>query len=122
HMARRPESTRLMILETFRPADAGAAKAGLDRIVSELALHGCCHDIALQPLGVEAIATYLSARLGDHDGAARPQEIAPLLLERTGGNPLFMTSIVSQLARRNAAGRTLSAILAIPRDVRRFID
>jgi DNA-binding winged helix-turn-helix (wHTH) protein/predicted ATPase len=122
HMARRPEPARLMVLATFRPADAAAAKAGLDRIVPELALHGRCQDIALQPLGVEAIATYLSARLGDHDGAARPREMAPLLLERTGGNPLFMTSIVSQLAQRDAAGRTLGAIVAIPRDVRRFID
>ena len=122
HMARRPEPTRLMVLATFRPADAAAAKAGLDRIVSELALHGRCQDIALQPLGIEAIATYLSARLGDQDGAARPREMAPLLLERTGGNPLFMTSIVSQLAQRDAAGRTLGAIVAIPRDVRRFID
>ena len=26
--------------------------------------------------------------------------MAPLLLERTGGNPLFMTSIVNQLARQ----------------------
>jgi DNA-binding winged helix-turn-helix (wHTH) protein/predicted ATPase len=122
HMARRPEPARFMVLATFRPADAAAAKAGLDSIVTELALHGRCQDIALQPLGIEAIATYLSARLGDHDGAAGPRAMAPLLLERTGGNPLFMTSIVSQLAQRDAAERTLGAIVAIPRDVRRFID
>ena len=46
--------------------------------------------------------------------------MAPLLLERTGGNPLFMTSIVNQLAQQE--GRTPSAIVAIPHDVRRFID
>ena len=48
--------------------------------------------------------------------------MAPLLLERTGGNPLFMTSIVNQLARREAPGRTFGAIVSIPHDVRRFID
>ncbi|HUI95411.1 MAG TPA: AAA family ATPase [Xanthobacteraceae bacterium] len=121
HMARRPEPARLLLLATFRPADAAAARVGLDRIVTELALHGRCRDIALNPLGIEAIETYLNARLREHAGAVRAREMAPLLLERTGGNPLFMTSIVSQLATR-AADRTLGAIMAIPHDVRRFID
>ena len=44
------------------------------------------------------------------------------MLERTGGNPLFMTSIVNQLVRRDAPGRTFAAIVSIPPDVRRFID
>ncbi len=56
------------------------------------------------------------------DGAAQLREIAPLLLERTGGNPLFMTSIVNQLAQQNALARTPGAIVSIPHDVRRFID
>ena len=43
-------------------------------------------------------------------------------LERTGGNPLFMTSIVHQLAQSTAAIPTLAAIGSIPHDVRRFID
>jgi DNA-binding winged helix-turn-helix (wHTH) protein/predicted ATPase len=122
HIARRPEPARLMVLATFRPADAATAKAGLDRIVTELALHGWCRDIALNPLGIEAVETYLTARLGDVDCVTRPREMAPLLLERTGGNPLFMTGIVSRLAQSDAAGRTLGAIMSIPHDVRRFID
>ena len=59
-------------------------------------------------------------RLGSDGGAAKLREMAPLLLERTGGNPLFMTSIVNQLAQQD--GRTPSTVVAIPRDVRRFID
>ena len=121
HMARRPDPARLMVLATFRPADAAAAKTGLGGLVTELALHGRCHEISLSPLSLEAIETYLRARLGDGDGLS-PHEIAPLLLERTGGNPLFMTSIVNQLAQRESSGRTLGAIVSIPPDVRRFID
>ena len=68
---------------------------------------------------LQAIESYMEARLGD-DGAVKLREMAPLLLERTGGNPLFMTSIVNQLAQQE--GRTPSAIVAIPHDVRRFID
>ena len=122
HVARRPEPARLMLLATFRPADAAAIKAGLGGIVAELAVHRRCKEIALNPLGLEAIETYLTARLGDVGGAPRLREIAPLLLERTGGNPLFMTSIVNQLAQQDALARTPSAIVSIPHDVRRFIE
>jgi predicted ATPase/DNA-binding winged helix-turn-helix (wHTH) protein len=120
HVARRPEPARLMVIATFRPADVAAAKVGLGGLVTELALHGWCREIALAPLRLAAIASYLEARLGDDGGAAKLREMAPLLLERTGGNPLFMTSIVNQLAQQE--GRTPNAIVAIPRDVRRFID
>ena len=120
HVARRPEPARLMVIATFRPADAAAAKAGLGGLVTELALHRRCREIALTPLGLAAIESYLEARLGDDGDAAKLREMAPLLLERTGGNPLFMTSIVNQLAQQD--GRTPSAIIAIPHDVRRFID
>jgi DNA-binding winged helix-turn-helix (wHTH) protein/predicted ATPase len=118
HVARRPEPARLMVMATFRPADAAAAKVGLGGLVTELSLHGRCREIALAPLGLAAIESYMEARLGD--GAVKLREMAPLLLERTGGNPLFMTSIVNQLAQQE--GRTPSAVVAIPHDVRRFID
>ena len=120
HVARRPEPARLMLFGPFRPADAAAIKAGLGDIVAELALHGRCQEISLSPLGLDAIESYLKARLGD--GASQLREIAPLLLERTGGNPLFMTSIVNELARRDTLARTPSAIVSIPHDVRRFIE
>jgi DNA-binding winged helix-turn-helix (wHTH) protein/predicted ATPase len=122
HVARRPDPARLLVLATFRPADPAAAKVGLDRQVMELALHGQCREIALNPLGLQAIETYLEARLGDHHGGAQLREVAPVLLARTGGNPLFMTSIVDQLAQPDATGRIPDAIVSIPHDVRRFID
>jgi DNA-binding winged helix-turn-helix (wHTH) protein/predicted ATPase len=120
HVARRPEPARLMLIATFRPADAAAVKVGLGGLVTELALHGRCREIALAPLGLQAIENYLDARLGDGGSAVKLREMAPLLLERTGGNPLFMASIVNQLAQQE--GQTPSAIIAIPHDVRRFID
>ena len=122
HIARRPEPARLMVLATFRPNDAAAAKADLVGLVTELALHGQCKEIALGPLGLEAIEVYLKARLGDEDGTARSHEMASLLVERTGGNPLFMVSIVNELAQPEISGRAADAILSIPHDVRRFID
>ena len=120
HVARRHEPARLMVLATFRPADAGAIAAGLAGITSELAVHGRCHELSLSPLRLEAIEAYLAARIGDDAPDARRREIASALLKRTGGNPLFMASIVNHLAQQNAT--TPDAIGAIPQDVRRFIE
>jgi DNA-binding winged helix-turn-helix (wHTH) protein len=122
HVTRRPEPARFMLLATFRPADAAAVRIGLRGIVAELALHGRCQEIALNPLNVQAVEAYLKARLGERDGTAQLREIAPVLLKRTGGNPLFMTSIVNHLAQQDAGARTPAAILSIPDDVRRFIE
>src|SRR5262249_50070433 len=55
HVARRPEPACLMVLVTFRPADPAATKAGLGDLVAELALHRRCREIALKPLGLDAI-------------------------------------------------------------------
>ncbi len=122
HVARRPEAARLLVLATFRPADPAAARAGLDRLVTELVLHGPCREIALDPLSLDAVESYLRVRLGDDGNASELRQIAPVLLERTGGNPLFMTSLVNQLVQGTTAGQTLAAIRSIPHDVRRFID
>ena len=118
HIARRPEPARLMVLATARTADAAAAKVGVGSLVAELALHGQCGEIALHPLDLNAIEAYVQARL--QSGVAQAREMAPALLERTGGNPLFMTSIVNQLAQQHVVSP--GAVVAIPHDVRRFID
>src|SRR5262249_9770758 len=122
HMARRREHARLMLLATFRPREAAAANVGVAAMLTELALHGLCRDIALNPLKLEAIESYLGARLQHDNAPAQSREFAPVLLERTGGNPLFMANIVNRLVRCEPSGRTLGTILSIPPDVRRFID
>jgi DNA-binding winged helix-turn-helix (wHTH) protein/predicted ATPase len=119
HMARRPEPARLMVLATFR---SNAPSEGLGDVVAELALHEQCSEIVLNPLTLDAVEAYLKLRLGDDGGDAQVRKMAPLLLERTGGNPLFMTSIVSRLAHLDAPARTPGAIVSIPQDVRRFIE
>jgi DNA-binding winged helix-turn-helix (wHTH) protein/predicted ATPase len=121
HVARRLDPARLLILATFRPADVAAKKANLHTLVTELALHGCCHEIELNPLSLEAVESYLKARLGEEKAATLSSHVAPLLLDRTGGNPLFMTSIVNQLAH-TSWDQPIDQLMSIPHDVRRFID
>src|SRR5215467_254985 len=102
HVAGRPERVRLLVLATFRPADVGAISAGLGGITAELLLHGRCHEIALNPLDLEAVEAYLAIRLTGDDPLVQSQT-ARLLLERTGGNPLFMVSLCGSRCRRTAA-------------------
>ena len=65
HVARRPEPARLMVLATFRPADAAATTARARRHGHRnWRCTGWCREIALDPLGLQAIETYLKARLG----------------------------------------------------------
>jgi predicted ATPase len=122
HVARRPEPARLMVLATFRSAGPAAAKASLSGLVTELSVHRQCREIALAPLGLQDVEIYLKARLGNSNGEAQLREMSSLLLERTGGNPLFMTSIVNQLAQQQGPARSPGTIVSIPQDVRRFID
>lgn len=121
HVAGRPEQARLLVLATVRPADVGAVSTGLVGIMTELLLHGRCHEIALNPLDLEAVETYLAMRQSGGGHLFQSSETARLLLERTGGNPLFMVSLVNQLVAQ-AGTATPAALVLIPKDVRRFID
>ena len=120
HVARRREPARLMLLATLRPGTA--AGPHLAELVTELAVHGRCRDIALDALGLPDVESYLAARLVDQEGAGRASELAPVVLDRTGGNPLFMTSIVNEFVRQARQDQTLATILSIPTDLRRFIE
>ncbi len=122
HVARRSEPARLMVLATFRPADVAATKVGLTSLMTELALHRMCMEIPLNPLNLQAVEAYLKTHLSDDHGGMRMREMADLLLERTGGNPLFMTSIVGQLVQQEAPARMPGAFVSIPHNTRRFID
>src|SRR5262249_57374335 len=78
-------------------------------------------EIALNPLNLEAVEAYLAMRLTGGDHLVQVNQTARLLLERTGGNPLFMVSLINELAAQ-AETATPAALGSIPKDVRRFID
>ena len=122
HMARRREPARVMVVATARLAEPAGVKVGLYTLMNELAVHGLCSEIELHALELEAVENYLALRLGERSGGLEPKVIARPLFDRTGGNPLFMVSLVNQLTRREGAARGFDPIVSIPRDIRRFID
>jgi DNA-binding SARP family transcriptional activator len=115
-LARRREAARLMLLGTFRPGDPGAGSLGA--LARDLRAHGRCVEIALEPLG-EAEVAALVAR-GLPAGAAVPGGLADTVRSRTGGNPLFVTTLLNAwLAEGAPAG---DGVKGIPETVRDLIE
>ena len=85
-VARRTQPARLLVLAAGRAGDQR-----LDALARELALRRLGDQMALAPLPEAAVAAWLRERLGV---VALPAELARLLRERSGGNPLFMAHLV----------------------------
>jgi predicted ATPase len=89
-LAHRRQSARLLLLATYRPADAVLSGHPLRAVRHELLARRLGQELALGPLNEAAVAEYLTARLpgGLPDGLPR------LLHRRTEGHPLFLVSLV----------------------------
>lgn len=90
-LARRREPARLLILATYRPAEALLHSHPLQGVKHELSLHGQCHELPLRLLTEHEVAEYLATRFS---AVAVPVEMTRFLHRRTEGNPLFMVNVV----------------------------
>jgi len=88
----------LMILGTYRPADAVLYSPSLRDTVKELKGRGLCQELLLELLTELDLANYLAGRL---NGEAADDLITGLF-RRSGGNPLFMVKLVEELIRTQA--------------------
>jgi DNA-binding winged helix-turn-helix (wHTH) protein len=127
-LARRPEPASLLVIGTYRPADAAASDHVVRTVLRELKAHRLCRELPLQDLGEDAVRDYLDARF---PGAEFPAELAPLIHQHTDGHPLFVVAVVDQLSQRGwivdtEPGWALSAPvdgidLGVPDDIWRAI-
>jgi DNA-binding winged helix-turn-helix (wHTH) protein/tetratricopeptide (TPR) repeat protein len=97
YVARRPDPARLLLLGTYRPAEAVFQAHPLRTILTELRPHGQCVELALDYLSQAEVAAYLGRRFGDIRPAA---DLARLLHRRTTGNPLFLIALADELVRQ----------------------
>ena len=128
-LARRPDPAPLMVLATFRPAEARAELPPLVALARDLALRGSGALLELGFLDEEAIAEQLAGRLGDR---GEWRELAELLRRRTDGNPLFVACVVDAwladgLLREGDAGVPTAAEMAamagrFPESLRGLLD
>jgi DNA-binding winged helix-turn-helix (wHTH) protein/energy-coupling factor transporter ATP-binding protein EcfA2 len=128
-LARRDRPARLLVVGTYRPAEALAGGAPIGEAGSELRLRGLAHELALGELGPEAVATVLRRGL---PGAEVPEELARLVHRQTDGVPLFVVQLAQAWTDagvlRPAAGRWELAPRPggagpeVPDDLRRLLE
>jgi DNA-binding winged helix-turn-helix (wHTH) protein len=131
--ARRLESARVLVIATYRPAEALAPGHPLRGMQDELSRQGRCRELALTPLSRSAVAEYLALRL------ATPTEstemfcrLADQVHQHTDGTPLFVVGVLDDLLDRGVLAQTgdrwtihdrgAAVALGIPLDLRRLID
>jgi DNA-binding SARP family transcriptional activator/type II secretory pathway predicted ATPase ExeA/TPR repeat protein len=90
--ARRSTPARVLIIGTARRDELHGHP--LDRALAELRVRGLCEEIALDPLGEDALAEYLVHRFPE---GGFPAELPRILKERTGGNPLYVENLLGSL-------------------------
>ncbi len=98
-LAGRRDPARLLLVATFRPADARASASPLHGLVLQLMQRGQAAAIALEPLDPAAVTEYLRARFGS-DAALPFETLGAFIHWRTDGNALFTVAMVEDLVRR----------------------
>jgi DNA-binding winged helix-turn-helix (wHTH) protein/predicted ATPase len=125
-IARRPESARLLILGTYRPADAVVRTPALAQAIHELEGHGQCQQLDVELLTRGDVGAYAAARLG----GTYSEEAADQIFQRSRGNALFMVNVLDHLVRvgaiRKLDGRwsvdgAAEALSQVPEGLRPFI-
>ena len=106
-LARRRDPARLLVLGTYRPVEMLSEGHPLKGVVQELYAHALGRELPVGVLGEEAIAQYLDGRFaGGAPQATRHQSLARMFHQRTGGNPLFLVSLVEDLVIQGAFVQT----------------
>ncbi|WP_186308638.1 ATP-binding protein [Paraburkholderia sp. BCC1885] len=102
-LAQRDEPLRLMLVAMYRNDDAARTQHPVSKLRHTLLLRGGCEVIELAPLKPDAIGAWLM-----HGASLNPldEELADLIAERCGGNPLFMQAILEHLHERGLVEQT----------------
>lgn len=120
HVARRRSRANLMWLASFRVAEVVASEHSLNPLRRELRLHRLCDEIILDPFSETEVAGLVSRQvphLADDEAFVRR------LHERTDGVPLFVASVMAEVAQQGdseAAARL--AAEAVPDNVAAIIE
>lgn len=99
-LARRSDPARLLIIGSWRPAEAHARGHPVPAVKEAIALSDQCRELALGFLGLGDVSVYLQRRF-----ALEPAELGELsqfLHARTSGNPLFVVALADDLVQSGA--------------------
>jgi DNA-binding winged helix-turn-helix (wHTH) protein/tetratricopeptide (TPR) repeat protein len=113
HLSHRVARRRLLVVGTYRPDDAEVANQPFQVCKREMDAHDQCEEVALGALGHEHLAAYLDAQFAPNDFT---ENLADLILQKTGGHPLFATRLAQYLAERGDVSNT-SGVWTLARDL-----
>jgi DNA-binding winged helix-turn-helix (wHTH) protein/tetratricopeptide (TPR) repeat protein len=96
-IARRRSHAKLLLLATYRPADADVAGHPLPSVVQNLRLRRLSVELELEPLQLAAVQRFLN-----QSGSVSevPSGLARSIHRQSGGNPLFMLATIDNLVER----------------------
>jgi tetratricopeptide (TPR) repeat protein len=97
YLARRIDSTRLLIITTCRPSELAQSRHPFLPVKLDLIARGMCRDLRPGSLDLMSIAKYIAIQFPEH---GFPSDFARLVHERSEGNPLFMADLLRDLRRR----------------------
>jgi DNA-binding winged helix-turn-helix (wHTH) protein/tetratricopeptide (TPR) repeat protein len=96
-LARGRGPAKLLLLGTYRPADAIISQSPLRTLKQDLVLHSLSCEIRLERLERSDVAEYLAIRFAEGD---LPAGFADLVYRHSGGNALFMVTILQDMVKK----------------------
>jgi DNA-binding winged helix-turn-helix (wHTH) protein len=93
-LARRDRKAALLVLATYRPMEVAVGDHPIRTVHQDLQIHGLCQELALDRLSADDVERYLALRFNSADLA---RQLAERVFARTGGQPLFVVSLVDHL-------------------------
>jgi DNA-binding winged helix-turn-helix (wHTH) protein len=96
-IAHRRSHAKLMLLATYRPADAEVTGHPLSFVVQNLQLKRLSFELELEPLQLTDVQSFLN-RSGSISGVS--SGLARSIHSQSGGNPLFMLATIDDLVER----------------------
>jgi DNA-binding winged helix-turn-helix (wHTH) protein/tetratricopeptide (TPR) repeat protein len=96
-LARRRGPAKLLLLGTYRPADVIISQSPLKALKQDLVIHNLSHEVSLERLEEVDVAKYISGKFVDGDF---PAGFASLIYRRSGGNALFMVTILQDIVEK----------------------
>jgi DNA-binding winged helix-turn-helix (wHTH) protein/tetratricopeptide (TPR) repeat protein len=96
-LARRRGPAKLLLLGTYRPADVIISGSPLKALKQDLVIHNLSHEVSLERLEEIDVARYICDKFVDGDF---PAEFAGLIHRRSGGNALFMVTILQDIVKK----------------------
>ena len=85
------------MLGTYRPVDVVLSQSPLKTLKQDLLVRRLCHEIVLERLEESDVADYL---VKNFSVESLPADLANPIHRNSGGNPLFMVTIVQEMRNK----------------------